>query len=323
MRPVRPYRQAAHAPAVASATDSVSDIATALDCQSWPGSAATTAAAMGTATAARPPPTRRPIASEARRPVMTGTSAPARRLTTSPIRPSGPATSEIAAMTIGKPGGCWNDGIAVAVQERLAQRPEGVVDVPERVLAVQPVEAVRRDEDGRGHEHEQARRDPREPDRRTVRHDSGTADHPRIILDTVALTAVAQREMPCRGPAPADSRSLRPAGALALVAVIVGACSGTSPSTGPVSLRLQVSMTPEELASFQPAIQAVDAAHPEFTVQLENVPQDSETQKITTEVAADDLPDVLRVTGLQRPAVDPPRRVPRPDRTGRRRPGST
>ena len=43
---------------------------------------------------------------------MTGTSAPARRLTTSPIRPSGPATREIAAMTTGKPGGCWNDGIA-------------------------------------------------------------------------------------------------------------------------------------------------------------------------------------------------------------------
>ena len=112
------------------------------------------------------------------------------------------------------------------------------------------------------------------------------------------------------------TRSLRPAGVLVLVAVLVGACSGTSPSTGPVSLRLQVSMTPEELATFQPAIQAVDTAHPEFTVQLENVPQDSETQKITTEVAADDLPDVLRVTGLQRPAVDPPRRVPRPDRTG-------
>jgi multiple sugar transport system substrate-binding protein len=91
-------------------------------------------------------------------------------------------------------------------------------------------------------------------------------------------------------------RWLRPAGPLLLVAVLA-ACSGTAPSTGPVSLRLQVSMTPEELASFQPAIQAVDAAHPELVVQLENVPQDSETQKITTEVAAGDLPDVLRVTG--------------------------
>jgi multiple sugar transport system substrate-binding protein len=92
-------------------------------------------------------------------------------------------------------------------------------------------------------------------------------------------------------------RWLRGAGALGLIVAMATACSGTSPSAGPVTLRLQVSMTPEELASFQPAIQAVDAAHPEFVVQLENVPQDSETQKITTEVAADDLPDVLRVTG--------------------------
>ena len=53
-RPVRTYRQTAHAPAVASAIDSVSDIATALDCQSWPGSAATTAASSGTPTTARP-----------------------------------------------------------------------------------------------------------------------------------------------------------------------------------------------------------------------------------------------------------------------------
>jgi multiple sugar transport system substrate-binding protein len=97
------------------------------------------------------------------------------------------------------------------------------------------------------------------------------------------------------------TRWLRSAGSLLLAVALAAACSGTSPSAGPVSLRLQVSMTPEELASFQPAIQAVDAAHPEFVVQLENVPQESETEKITTEVAAGDLPDVLRVTGSNVP----------------------
>jgi multiple sugar transport system substrate-binding protein len=92
-------------------------------------------------------------------------------------------------------------------------------------------------------------------------------------------------------------RRLRCAGVLGFAVWLAAACSGTSPSTGPVSLRLQVSLTPVELATFQPAIAAIDAAHPEFVVHLENVPQDSETEKVTTELAADDLPDVLRVTG--------------------------
>ena len=75
---------------------------------------------------------------------------------------------------------------AVAAEECLAQRPEGVVDVAERILPVQAVEAVRGDQDGHGGEHEQTGRDPRECDRRRVRHGSGTSDHPRIILDTFA-----------------------------------------------------------------------------------------------------------------------------------------
>ncbi len=82
--------------------------------------------------------------------------------------------------------------------------------------------------------------------------------------------------------------------------------SGTAPSAAstpgtpaaPVALRLQVSLTPQELAAFQPAIAALDAAHPEFTVTLEPVPQDGEIEKVTAGLAADDLPDVLRVQGL-------------------------
>jgi multiple sugar transport system substrate-binding protein len=66
----------------------------------------------------------------------------------------------------------------------------------------------------------------------------------------------------------------------------------------PVALRLQVSLTAEELADFRPALERVDQAHPEFTVALEEVPQGSEVEKVTTQLAADDLPDLLRVQGL-------------------------
>lgn len=76
-----------------------------------------------------------------------------------------------------------------------------------------------------------------------------------------------------------------------------GAPATASPNA-PVTLRLQVSLTPEELTSFQPALAAVDAAHPEFDVKLETVPQGAEVEKVTNELAGDDLPDVLRVQGL-------------------------
>jgi multiple sugar transport system substrate-binding protein len=94
--------------------------------------------------------------------------------------------------------------------------------------------------------------------------------------------------------------------ALTLASCTTGAPStppssaGASPadgSTTPVTLRLQVALTPEESATFRPAIAALDAAHPEWTIQLEEVPQGSESEKVTGELAADDLPDVLRVTG--------------------------
>jgi multiple sugar transport system substrate-binding protein len=66
----------------------------------------------------------------------------------------------------------------------------------------------------------------------------------------------------------------------------------------PVSLRLQVSLTPEELASFEPAIEMLDDAHPEWAIVLETVPQGSEVERVTSQLAGDDLPDVLRVQGL-------------------------
>lgn len=71
-----------------------------------------------------------------------------------------------------------------------------------------------------------------------------------------------------------------------------------APADGPVVLRLQVSLTPDELATFEPALRAVDEAHPAWTVTLESVPQGSESERVTTQLAAGEMPDVLRLQGL-------------------------
>ena len=106
--------------------------------------------------------------------------------------------------------------------------------------------------------------------------------------------------------------------ALLLGALTAAACSGSTTSrqpaslapgqsagrsdvptsAEPVALRLQVSLTPEELVTFQPAIEALDVAHPEWEVELETVPQGSEVEKVAADLAAGTLPDVLRVQGL-------------------------
>jgi multiple sugar transport system substrate-binding protein len=85
----------------------------------------------------------------------------------------------------------------------------------------------------------------------------------------------------------------------ALIAALAAAAylAGTTPSNAPVSLRLQVSLTPEELATFQPAIAKLDAGHPEWLIKLEEVPQSSEGERTTSELAAGDVPDLLRVQG--------------------------
>jgi multiple sugar transport system substrate-binding protein len=85
---------------------------------------------------------------------------------------------------------------------------------------------------------------------------------------------------------------------LLLAASLLGAACAAPPASGsPVNLRLQVSLTPEELASFEPALAAVDADHAEFQVVLETVPQGSEVEKVTSQLTGD-MPDVLRVQGL-------------------------
>lgn len=66
----------------------------------------------------------------------------------------------------------------------------------------------------------------------------------------------------------------------------------------PVSLRLSVSLTPQELESFQTALDQVQAAHPEWSIELEVIPQQSVVEKVSTQLAGNDLPDVFRAQGL-------------------------
>lgn len=79
---------------------------------------------------------------------------------------------------------------------------------------------------------------------------------------------------------------------------VLAACGTPNASQAPVGLRLQVSLTAAELNSFRPALEEIDAANPGWTVALEEVPQGSEVEKVTTLLAGDDMPDVLRLQGL-------------------------
>jgi multiple sugar transport system substrate-binding protein len=74
--------------------------------------------------------------------------------------------------------------------------------------------------------------------------------------------------------------------------------SSPAGADAPVQLRLAVSLTPQELATFQAAVDALDAAHDEWEIVLEVIPQQSVAEKINTQLAANDLPDVVRSQGL-------------------------
>lgn len=66
----------------------------------------------------------------------------------------------------------------------------------------------------------------------------------------------------------------------------------------PIPLRLAVALTPPELASFQAALAPISEAHPEWHIELEVIPQQSVIEKLNAQMAANDLPDVVRVQGL-------------------------
>src|SRR5262245_6329810 len=93
-----------------------------------------------------------------------------------------------------------------------------------------------------------------------------------------------------------------------LIALLAASCVPIQPASqagagaseaAPVSLRLAVALTPQELETFQAAITALDEAHPEWEIVLEAIPQQSVIEKINTQLAANDLPDVFRTQGLQ------------------------
>lgn len=76
------------------------------------------------------------------------------------------------------------------------------------------------------------------------------------------------------------------------------ACLALAQQPAPARLTLMVAMTPQELATFRPALEALDAAHPEFEVELEPVPQGALPERANARLAAGTLPDVVRVEGL-------------------------
>ena len=84
---------------------------------------------------------------------------------------------------------------------------------------------------------------------------------------------------------------------LALIAILFGVAAASQ--AAPVTLRLLVSLSPQELKTFQPALEALDAAHPEWNVALETVPQEDFFKDLNAQIAAGTLPDVVRVSGLQ------------------------
>lgn len=81
-----------------------------------------------------------------------------------------------------------------------------------------------------------------------------------------------------------------------LTASLLVACQPAA--SKPQTLRLGVALTPQEFASFEAAVAALDEAHPEWEIVLENTPQSGVLEKINAQLAADELPDVLRLQGL-------------------------
>jgi multiple sugar transport system substrate-binding protein len=62
---------------------------------------------------------------------------------------------------------------------------------------------------------------------------------------------------------------------------------------------LGVSLTAEELKDYEAAVRALDVAHPEWEIALEQVPQDGNLEKLTANAAAGTLPDVQYVVNNQ------------------------
>lgn len=86
-------------------------------------------------------------------------------------------------------------------------------------------------------------------------------------------------------------------GVIAVAVVVAVVALAPRQPAAPVTLRLQVSLTPEEQATYLPAIEQLDARHPEWIIRIEAVPQGSEAERVTSDLARGEPADVLRLQG--------------------------
>ncbi|MEZ4646070.1 MAG: sugar ABC transporter substrate-binding protein [Chloroflexota bacterium] len=119
----------------------------------------------------------------------------------------------------------------------------------------------------------------------------------KVLFWAFALLMVAVLAA-CGGGNNAANGSTQPTEADA-PAVVAGTPETAVDEPAPsVSLRLSVSLTPQELESFQAALDQVTAVHPEWSIELELIPQQGVVEKVSTQLAGNDLPDVFRAQGL-------------------------
>lgn len=85
-----------------------------------------------------------------------------------------------------------------------------------------------------------------------------------------------------------------------VMALVMASCGsiGSDASDDKVTLRLGVAMTPPELESFEAGLDRIREEHPNWDIQLEQTPQESVVEKINTQIAGDQLPDVVQIQGL-------------------------
>src|SRR5581483_2211669 len=109
------------------------------------------------------------------------------------------------------------------------------------------------------------------------------AAYPQPVIQTVVANQTVQVQVTA---APAPGGTEEPASA-----------------DHPVDLRLGVTLTAQEMQFVSPAIDALQAKHPEWRITLEQTPQTGPNivDKLSSEIAAGNLPDVQEVPGLFAP----------------------
>jgi multiple sugar transport system substrate-binding protein len=65
-----------------------------------------------------------------------------------------------------------------------------------------------------------------------------------------------------------------------------------------VELNIAVTMNAQAMENFERGLEAIRAAHPEWTINVELVPQEGRIERITTAIASQTLPDLVLVDGL-------------------------